>query len=192
MITNDMAMVDPLLGERFGYQRAVEKLRGDDVLELLVAHTRSSDSGCSCGWRTWGHRYSRHVADALADWLDTEAGKIYSEGTRAAMSDQPSPREILALPLRPDNDAGATTVRGYLVELLAVLWDEGEMFSGKRPFGESGWVYELYQALATAGLVSVVLDEDGFFDTFPDSQRRRADKLIADAIRSLGDQGSGS
>lgn len=31
-----------------------------------------------------------------------------------------TPAEILALPM-PENDAGATTVRGYLIALLATL-----------------------------------------------------------------------
>lgn len=100
------------------------------------------------------------------------------------MSEKPSPRDILALPMR-ENDAGATTVRGYLVELLAALWQEGEGFSGKRPFGNSSWEYDLYEPLAAAGLIAVTLDEDGYIHTFPDSERRKADTLIADAIRSL-------
>ena len=52
--------------------------------------------------------------------------------------------EILDLPMDPDsNDAGASSIRGYLKTLLTTLMAEGEGFSGKRPFGNSGWEYEL-------------------------------------------------
>lgn len=38
-----------------------------------------------------------------------------------------------------DNDLGTTTIKGYFKELLKTLIAEGEGFSGKRPFGNSGW-----------------------------------------------------
>jgi hypothetical protein len=45
-----------------------------------------------------------------------------------------------ALELRFDSDAGDNiTIRDYLRILLETLWEEGEGFSGKRPFGNSGW-----------------------------------------------------
>jgi len=46
-----------------------------------------------------------------------------------------------------DNDANADTIRDYLKVLLSTLWEEGESFSGKRPFGNSGWEYELLDTL---------------------------------------------
>lgn len=45
------------------------------------------------------------------------------------------------------------TIRSYLELLLITLLKEGESFSGKRPFGNSGWEYDLYDALAKAGLI---------------------------------------
>ena len=50
------------------------------------------------------------------------------------------------------NDADADTVKDYLKALLGALWDEGEGFSGKRPFGNSGWECELIEALQEEGL----------------------------------------
>lgn len=94
------------------------------------------------------------------------------------------PAEILALPMQ-DNDSGASTVRGYLVRLLAELWNEGEGFSGKRPFGNSSWEYDLYLPLVKAEAVAGTVDEDGYLDDFPDTSRREADSLIAKAIASL-------
>lgn len=80
------------------------------------------------------------------------------------------------------NDAQASTIRGYLKELLHQLWEHGEGFSGKRPFGNSGWEYEIYTALIAAGLVEGKLDSDGYLE---EVDRDAADTLIASAIESL-------
>ncbi len=84
---------------------------------------------------------------------------------------------VLDLPMQP-NDARATTVREYLVALLAEVWTEKEGFSGKRPFGNSGWEYDLYLPLLKAGLVDGALDEDGYIDHMDDDA---AERLIAAA-----------
>jgi hypothetical protein len=81
-----------------------------------------------------------------------------------------------------NNDANAGTIREYLIELLAELWREQEGFSGKRPFGNSGWEYELYKPLIEAGHVDGGLDEDGYIDWIDTDV---AELLIAKAIRSL-------
>lgn len=70
-------------------------------------------------------------------------------------------KEILALPMKL-NDAGATTIRAYLVALLSKLWSEGESFSGKRPFGNSGWEHDLEVPLVAAGVVDGALDDEGY------------------------------
>jgi len=92
--------------------------------------------------------------------------------------------QVLALPMPQPNDAGAATVRDYLVKLLVELWHQDEMFSGKRPFGNSGCQYYLYLPLIVAGFVPGVLDEDGYIDNVDD---KRADAMIISAIRSLGE-----
>ena len=71
--------------------------------------------------------------------------------------------KILDLPMQ-ENDADAETIREYLHALLSTLWYEGDGFSGKRPFGNSGWRLELYTALVKAGAVLGKLDEDGCLD----------------------------
>jgi hypothetical protein len=74
-----------------------------------------------------------------------------------------------------DSDAGdGLTMRQYLWTLLQTLWVEQEGFSGKRPFGNSGWDYDLFKALVVAGYVEGKLDADGFLDTF--------DKVIAEKL----------
>lgn len=93
-------------------------------------------------------------------------------------------KEVLALPMQ-DNDAEATTVRDYLIALLVGVWVEREGFSGKRPFGNSGWQYDLYEPLATAGAIVATFDEDGYFESMADNEKRKADALIMSAIEAL-------
>jgi hypothetical protein len=50
----------------------------------------------------------------------------------------------------PSQDHGTLSIREYLHKLLDTLWAEGESFKGRYPFGNSGWEYELYYALARA------------------------------------------
>lgn len=83
-----------------------------------------------------------------------------------------TPQEILNLPMR-ENDAKAKTIRDYLLSLLYTVWDKGEGFSGKRPFGNSGWEWELHWALSDAGLI----DEDDDIN---------GHRLICEAIGGLG------
>lgn len=88
---------------------------------------------------------------------------------------------VLNTPLQTD-DVDAHTVREYLIKLLATVWNEGEEFSGKRPFGNSGWQEDLYAALVRADLAEGHFDEDGYTE---DVDRHAADKLIASAIQAL-------
>ena len=89
--------------------------------------------------------------------------------------------KILDLPM-DDNDAKAATVRDYLKALLATLWERDEGFSGKRPFGNSGWKYDLYLPLIKAGIVTGKLDHEGFVEEVAEAE---ADELIAKAIAEL-------
>lgn len=98
----------------------------------------------------------------------------------------PTSAQVLALPLDPGNDSGADTVRGYLVALLTEVWRHGEGFGGKRPFGNSGWQYDLYKPLLKAGYITGSLDEDGYVE---DVDCHTGDRLIAEAIESLADEG---
>lgn len=94
-----------------------------------------------------------------------------------------TPEQLLACPMDPSaNDAEADSIGVFLTRLLLVLWNEGESFSGKRPFGNSGWEHQVYEALVGAGLVPGELDEDGFLDW---ADTREADRLVGFAIRSL-------
>lgn len=92
-------------------------------------------------------------------------------------------RQVLDLPMPDGNDAGATTIRDYLIRLLTEVWRENEGFSGKRPFGNSGWDYDLYGPLVETGLIRGRLDEDGFIEDVDDEAGAR---LVLAAIAELG------
>ena len=103
----------------------------------------------------------------------------YEEETRVV-----SVQRVLSAEMREGNDADATTVGDYLIKLLATAWKEREDFSGKRPFGNSGWQGDIYWALVNAKLVQGRLDADGDLDEV-DSEA--ADRLIDMVIQLLGE-----
>lgn len=92
-------------------------------------------------------------------------------------------KEILDIKMQT-NDADATTIGDYLVKLLATLWIEGESFSAKRPFGNSGWEDEIYSALAKAGVIPCEWHDEEILE-LKDCDYNLANKLIRYAIESL-------
>lgn len=78
--------------------------------------------------------------------------------------------------------ADGTTVLEYLRLLLRELWNDPEGFSGKRPFGDSGWQYEIYAVLIKAGCVTGKLDEDGYVQELDEKE---ADALVKEIIHRL-------
>ena len=92
-------------------------------------------------------------------------------------------KEILDIKMQT-NDADAVTIGDYLVKLLVTLWIEGEGFSAKRPFGNSGWEDEIYIALAKAVVIPCEWhDEENL--GLKDCDYNLANKLIRYAIESL-------
>lgn len=63
-------------------------------------------------------------------------------------------RDVLQCPLHSD-DVDALTVGQYLSSLLIQVWTETEGFDGKRPFGNSNWEMDVYEALWEGGVVPV-------------------------------------
>lgn len=59
-----------------------------------------------------------------------------------------------------DDLDGEVSIRLYLAELLRAIWNEGEGFSGKRPFGNSGWQIDLFLPLVAAGVIKGEIDDD--------------------------------
>lgn len=91
-------------------------------------------------------------------------------------------KQILDLPMKWEEDRNVKTVRDYLKKLLATLWEEEESFSGKRPFGNSGWRRDLETPLVLGGAVSGTIDEDGWATVADDGAFHAA---IHDAIQAL-------
>lgn len=88
--------------------------------------------------------------------------------------------KILDLKMTP-NDAEAKTVRDYLKALLLAVWEQDESFSGKRPFGNSGWKYEIYATLVKHKVVAGKMDGD-LVDEVAEGE---ADEIIIKAIKAL-------
>lgn len=87
----------------------------------------------------------------------------------------------LAKALNAPVDGDVTgTVRDYLAELLITLWEEEEGFSGKRPFGNSGWQHEVYDGLVKAGVLNGTVDDDGYIN---DVDWREAEALMKAVIK---------
>ena len=75
---------------------------------------------------------------------------------------------------------GEFTIRDYLIELLATLWNQGEGFSAKRPLGNSDWCWPVYQTLVEHGYIEGKVDaRDG---SVVDVDIKTADKFITELI----------
>ena len=84
-------------------------------------------------------------------------------------------------------DAGVDTLGEYFTKLLLAVWDENEGFSGKRPFGNSGWTIDVYYTIAKNGLVKATYDPDwGDYDY----DTEEADDYIRNMLSCLPQFGS--
>lgn len=92
--------------------------------------------------------------------------------------------KILQAPMQ-ENDAGAKTIGEYLIKLSQEVWSEGEYFSGKRPFGNSGWDNEIYIALAQNNLIKFESEMyDGEMEYY-EFDEKAGNKLINMAYKAL-------
>ena len=89
--------------------------------------------------------------------------------------------DILSIPMEK-NDANASTIGEYLITLLSTVWEEEEGFSGKRPFGNSGWKSDVYAALIKANAVQGKLDEDGYVESI---DRKKANSIVEEAVQKI-------
>ena len=93
------------------------------------------------------------------------------------MTDQ----EILDLPME-ENDSGANTIRGYFKALLTTLFEEEEGFSGKRPFGNSGWTRDLLKPLVVAKVIPGRIDDEGYVFDYDEDKFNSTIFRIIDAL----------
>ena len=82
---------------------------------------------------------------------DNTYAKKNLDNTPCSKAGEPTGLEILSTPMKECwNHPDMKTVGEYLVRLSHEVWIEGESFSGKRPFGNSGWHHDLVEPLASA------------------------------------------
>ena len=91
-------------------------------------------------------------------------------------------QEILALEFESTDLQRKLTIKDYFKVLLKTLWQEGEGFSSKRPFGYSGWQYDVYRPLVEHGIVDGKLDGNGYVES---CDVAAADKQVLTLIASL-------
>jgi len=92
-----------------------------------------------------------------------------------------TPQQILSLPMGK-NDANAATIGQYFTALLHTLFIETEGFSGKRPFGNSGWDQEIDKALIANEAVTGSFDGDGYIDDYDSAA---ASAIVFDTLTFL-------
>jgi len=79
-------------------------------------------------------------------------------------------------------DVDGLTIKEYFKELLITLWKEGESFSSKRPFGNSGWEYDLYKPLIAIEVIEGKIDEYGYVEEI---NIKKADEFIINLIEII-------
>lgn len=92
-------------------------------------------------------------------------------------------KEILNIHLfNTDASIAPISIRQYLYTLLRDLWIKEDGFSGKRPFGNSGWKYEIFIGLIREGVIEGSLDENGYLEDCDDAA---GDKVILACIDEI-------
>lgn len=79
-------------------------------------------------------------------------------------------------------DIGNVSAREYLKCLLKTLLAKGESFSGKRPWGNSGWEHELATPMIQSGMIVGDVDEDGYGTPESESEYQAALIAMVDAL----------
>jgi hypothetical protein len=93
------------------------------------------------------------------------------------MATKPLDKSVLELEVHGDFTG---TLRDFFKELAVKVWEEGEGFSGKRPFGNSGWEYPVYRALIESGSVPGRLDKHGNIE---ECDEREVHRLVTQLVR---------
>lgn len=91
---------------------------------------------------------------------------------------------VLDLPMQ-ENDSGTNTIRGYFKALLKELISEGEGFSGKRPFGNSGWEDDLRLPLVKSKQIKGKLYAEDGREHLESCDEAKAYKVLLKAIEEL-------
>lgn len=84
-----------------------------------------------------------------------------------------------------DMDVGGRPFRAMLKDLLTMVLLQGEEFDGKRPWGDSGWEWDIYNAMVVNGFVRGVVDEYGDVDGVDITE---CDELIMRCVEEIFDK----
>lgn len=91
-------------------------------------------------------------------------------------------KEILELKFESTDLGAEITIKDFFKKLLTTLFEEGECFSGKRPFGNSGWDWDLKICLVKNGVVNG--EYNSKYDDW-DFDSEEVDKKIFELIKEL-------
>lgn len=138
----------------------------------------------------WDAKYAAHLDEMMEAQYNAELALQLDQLTLTIPLDPPNSlaHELLHLEIN-DPDSGAQTVGQFLGLLLSTLWLQTELFSGKRPFGNSDWQYTVYKAMGKAGIAEIVFDEDGYIENFTNEAQISADELILQSIKLMYNHG---
>lgn len=89
-----------------------------------------------------------------------------------------TPKAALDMVFTANDRDQKMTYRAYFNDLLTQVFSESESFSGKRPFGNSGWDFSLICGLVEIGAVA------GDYDDGPDDEDE-ANKFVFKMIDAL-------
>ena len=95
----------------------------------------------------------------------------------------PTPAEILALPLGPEGK-WRSTMRGYLIKFDGAIQGAAP---GSRPFGQGIWRRDIDKAFVEAGWVGGKLAEDG---SVTEVDADAVDRLVRSAMAALAVTGA--
>ena len=73
--------------------------------------------------------------------------------------------EILDLKFLSGDLHKEVTIREFFYELLKAVWEGGESFNGKKPFGNSGWTGDLKACLVKNKLIDGEIDAEGYMES---------------------------
>ena len=107
---------------------------------------------------------------------NTDPENTKAEGGCSPATCSPLPVEVLDVMIDGDFTG---TLRDFFKELSLMVWNEGEGFSGKRPWGNSGWEYQVFEALIKGGHVPGKLDSDGYIEECDD---REITRLVTELV----------
>lgn len=100
-----------------------------------------------------------------------------------------TPKKALKLTFNDREWGGERTIKEWLKDLLSTLWEQGEGFSGKRPFGNSGWESTfqivLIQNGCVIGAITSYDDEDEECREVTSIDEKAYNQFVFDMIEAL-------